>query len=324
VVIGNKPTIKRSYKMLKNKKKNPMKQLFTLLATVILTATTYAQVGIGTTNPDSSAALDITSTTKGLLIPRMTTSQRNSISSPVEGLLIYNTTVKCLEFYVGNGNWHSVCSENTYLAYPEGTVFCASGPTEIVDVTNPNTGKIWMDRNLGATQIASNSTDTAAYGNRYQWGRRSDGHQCSNSSNTSTLSSSSQPLHGDFITSSSDPFDWLLTKDDNLWQGVNGINNPCPSGYRLPTSAELESERQSWSSNDASGAFNSPLKFTLAGNRYFEDGLPNGVGVVGYIWSSTPSGSNTEYSSYLLFHSSSASVNFMQRGVGISVRCIKN
>jgi hypothetical protein len=53
-----------------------MKHFFTLLAVVLLTATTYAQVGVGTTTPDASSALDITSTTKGLLIPRMTETQR--------------------------------------------------------------------------------------------------------------------------------------------------------------------------------------------------------------------------------------------------------
>ena len=53
-----------------------MKQIFTFLAAVLLTATTYAQVGVGTTTPDASSALDITSTTKGLLIPRMTETQR--------------------------------------------------------------------------------------------------------------------------------------------------------------------------------------------------------------------------------------------------------
>ena len=53
-----------------------MKQFFTFLVAVLLTATTYAQVGVGTTTPDASSALDITSTTKGLLIPRMTETQR--------------------------------------------------------------------------------------------------------------------------------------------------------------------------------------------------------------------------------------------------------
>ena len=68
-----------------------MKQFFTVLALVVFTATTYAQVGIGTTNPNTSAALDITSTTKGLLPPRMTYAQRQAISSPATGLMIYCT-----------------------------------------------------------------------------------------------------------------------------------------------------------------------------------------------------------------------------------------
>jgi hypothetical protein len=68
-----------------------MKQFFTFLAAVVFTATTFAQVGIGTTNPDGSAALDITSTTKGLLIPRMTNVQRQAISNPVAGLMVYVT-----------------------------------------------------------------------------------------------------------------------------------------------------------------------------------------------------------------------------------------
>jgi hypothetical protein len=51
-----------------------------------------AQVGIGTVNPDSSSILDLTSNSQGLLIPRMTSSERNLILSPATGLLIYNTT----------------------------------------------------------------------------------------------------------------------------------------------------------------------------------------------------------------------------------------
>ena len=68
-----------------------MKQFFTLLAAVLFTATTFAQVGIGTTTPDASAALDITSNTKGLLIPRMTAAQRDAISAPAQGLIIFCT-----------------------------------------------------------------------------------------------------------------------------------------------------------------------------------------------------------------------------------------
>ena len=48
-------------------------------------------IGIGTNNPQPSAALDITDTTKGILIPRLTIAQRNNIQNPSEGLMIYQT-----------------------------------------------------------------------------------------------------------------------------------------------------------------------------------------------------------------------------------------
>ncbi|MFT5255537.1 MAG: hypothetical protein ACI9RL_000882 [Candidatus Paceibacteria bacterium] len=68
-----------------------MKNIFTLLAAVLLTATTYAQIGINNENPDASAALDITSTTGGLLTPRMTAAQRDAITTPSQGLIIFCT-----------------------------------------------------------------------------------------------------------------------------------------------------------------------------------------------------------------------------------------
>ena len=68
-----------------------MKKVFTLLAAVLFTATTYAQIGINNENPDASAALDITSTTGGLLIPRMTNAQRLAITPPAAGLMVFVT-----------------------------------------------------------------------------------------------------------------------------------------------------------------------------------------------------------------------------------------
>ncbi|PQJ75205.1 FISUMP domain-containing protein [Polaribacter gangjinensis] len=303
-----------------------MKKLFTFLAIVFLTITTYTQVGIGTTNPDNSAALEINSTTKGLLIPRMTTTQRNSISSPGDGLVIYNTTVKCLEFYVGNGIWHNTCGGNVYLEYPEGTVFCASGPTQIVDVINPNTGKIWMDRNLGATQVATSSTDAASYGDLYQWGRGADGHQCRNSATTTILSSTDQPGHGDFIIDNNYTLDtysnmeWRSPTNTNLWQGVNGVNNPCPNGYRIPTQAELNVERGSWSSPDSQGALTSPLKLTMAGYRSGSSANIFSVGSLGSYWSSTYSSAPQTLS----LRSSSSGTSEYFPATGMSIRCIKN
>jgi hypothetical protein len=70
-----------------------MRKIFTFLAAVLLTAITNAQVGIGTTTPDASSALDLTSITKGFLIPRMTNQQRRDINTPAEGLMVYVTGV---------------------------------------------------------------------------------------------------------------------------------------------------------------------------------------------------------------------------------------
>ena len=68
-----------------------MKQFFTLLAAVFISASTFAQVGINTEIPDASSALDITSTTGGLLTPRMTAAQRDAITTPSQGLIIFCT-----------------------------------------------------------------------------------------------------------------------------------------------------------------------------------------------------------------------------------------
>jgi uncharacterized protein (TIGR02145 family) len=204
--------------------------------------------------------------------------------------------------------------------YPVGSVFC-NGPTVVVDVTNPATGKIWMDRNLGASQAAISSNDANAYGDLYQWGRRSDGHQCRNSATTTTLSSIDQPAHGNFILVPNSPFDWRSPQNTNLWQGVNGVNNPCPSGYRLPTDLELDAERVSWSNNNAAGAFISPLKLPLAGGRISGTGLIFSVGSGGNYWSSTVSGSNSRL---LAFGGSDASMGYGDRASGVSVRCLKD
>ena len=114
----------------------------------------------------------------------------------------------------------------TSAQYPVGSVFCASGATAVVEVTNAATGKTWMDRNLGASQVATSSTDVNAYGDLYQWGRRSDGHQCRTSAIITTLSSVDQPIHGNFIKGTALPYDWRSPQNANLWQGVNGVNNP--------------------------------------------------------------------------------------------------
>ena len=67
-----------------------MKHLFLILF-IFLNLAVYAQVGIGTETPDTSSILEISSTSKGFLVPRMTQNQIDQISSPAQGLLVYRT-----------------------------------------------------------------------------------------------------------------------------------------------------------------------------------------------------------------------------------------
>jgi microcystin-dependent protein len=78
-------------------------------------------VGIGTTTPSTKAALDVSSTTQGFLPPRMTSAQRNAISSPPAGLQIFNADRRCLEFYTG-AEWSSPTPAGTIQTFGGGTV----------------------------------------------------------------------------------------------------------------------------------------------------------------------------------------------------------
>ena len=204
------------------------------------------------------------------------------------------------------------------------------------DVLNPITDQIWMDRNLGAAQVATNSTDFNAYGSLFQWGRAADGHQLMNWTNSSIVT----PVNGftDTISGSDTPdnteiilatgyVDWRNPPNENLWQGVNGINNPCPISYRLPTEVEWLEERSSWITDNAAGAFASPLKLPNAGNRpNYDMETWNGGGGESLYWSSTARFNfwGDPVSGALTFQSNSANIIDSYRACSLSVRCIKN
>lgn len=196
------------------------------------------------------------------------------------------------------------------------------------EVYNPATGKIWMDRNLGASQVATSSDDPAAFGHLYQWGRAAEGHEIRTSVITSDNATTSTPNEGNswdglFIYEQFTPYDWLAIPDNMLWQGVDGINNPCPSGFRLPTIVELNDERLSWESNDAAGAFGSPLKLAVGGRRNNTNGVVASGGSTGFYWTSSFNG-NTSWGHYVIFSSSEAYFDTGSKASGGSVRCIKD
>lgn len=258
--------------------------------------------------------------------PTLTSDCKNEGSGMGELIIPLNELVKGKKYYV-----RAFASNNVGTGY--GRILDAlverdtegwqrDTATEVVEVTNPITGRTWMDRNLGASRVAISPTDEEAYGDLYQWGRPADGHQKRNSSTTGELSTNLQPNHDKLIMSRNSTNDWLTPQNDTLWQGVYSTNNPCPLRYRIPTLAEWTDEIESWDSLDADGAFESPLKFTLAGSRYRGDlrGAPYVEGESGNYWTSNVENSHSK----LVYIQNYVSESTMYRAKANSVRCIKD
>lgn len=293
-----------------------------------------AQVGIGTSNPDPSAGLDIDFSNKGILPPRLTTLERDQIQNPAEGLTIYNKVNKSLEFFDGDfwisAKDGSIKSSNMFtIDY----VHCDGTPTIVQDVISASNGRIWMDRNLGASRVALNPTDDLSYGSLFQWGRYADGHQCRNSSTTTVIATNTdRPGHPDFIQwitgTSSNSDSWQDPLNTNLWQGLNGINNPCPIGYTVPTEAEFADEIAGWISPDASGSMASPLKIPLGGERDGDDDF-RFIGTQAILWTQSlnTSGSSPEPRAVSFSNTFTANTNNYFNSwffSAHSIRCIKN
>lgn len=316
-----------------------MIKLVTLLVSILFLLTTFckAQVGIGTSNPNLSAQLDVSSSSKGFLPPRMTASQRSGIASPAAGLMIWcsNCGTSMGELQIFDGvSWKNSAGGAVAPPFTCGSSAVAfnyrNGSVSYGTVVGAN-NKCWLDRNLGATRVAQSSTDFSAYGDLFQWGRGDDGHQSitwtsatqtgSAGATTTTLSSTASPGNGNFIISSAFPYDWLSPQNPNLWQGVSGANNVCPTGWRLPTEAEWEAESASWNTSNIAGAFGSSLRLTLAGMRHYQTGTLSNVGSYSYYWASSITGS---FPSCLLIGSGAAGLSTDAAAAGFPVRCIKN
>ena len=124
-------------------------------------------VGIGTTSPNASAALDISSITKGFLPPRMTTAQEAAIVSPTNGLVVFNTTTKCLDMYsAASSTWESVyCSCPTLPALSSivgaSQVCYSSNNTYYVPSVQGASSYTWSV--TGNPTITGNGTNTISF-----------------------------------------------------------------------------------------------------------------------------------------------------------------
>jgi predicted small lipoprotein YifL len=198
-------------------------------------------------------------------------------------------------------------------------------------ITSSITGKVWMDRNLGAKQVCNNINDSDCFGDYYQLGRDANGYEKIDSEITTTLSDTTNPNHSKFIlntTPDSYKGDWM-SNDTFGEQRENW--NPCPTNFRLPTSDEFSAEitKEDTSKRDGHEMF-ATLKLGMGGERLYNTGnlSPTGFNGAGrYLLD--PTGAATDYVSNgevltlsVVGYSSQVPV-FKPAANGFNVRCIQ-
>lgn len=209
------------------------------------------------------------------------------------------------------------CRETTEAEY---------GTIEII--IDENLTQVWLAKNLGASSIAADFNDTEAFGDLFQWGRATDGHEKRGSSTSGILADIIEVQHGQFIISieSKEP-DWVESAvDDNGslrkkgWaKGVELSNTQvCPCGYVVPSLNDFNSLKSATNENVTEA-----LKLTLAGTRYYDSGEIS-TREDGSYWTRDKSQFGGAYFLYLVNDDGIiSSLGSGSRASGNTVRCIR-
>lgn len=295
-----------------------MKILSLILALIILFSSTLSsQVGINTDNsaPDNSAMLDVKSTSKGFLPPRMTTAQRNSIATPAEGLVIYNVSEDALNVYNGI-EWLSMPPPRPFACGLTITIdHVVSGNVAPVNKTvaygtvggipgEPT--KCWITSNLGAAHQAVTVDDATEASAGWYWQfNRKQGYKHDGATRTPNTT---------WIDQINENLDWQLS------------NDPCyielGAAWRLPTYWEWYNVDNDGGWTNWNDPWNSELKLHAAGSLSVSDGSLSFCGIIGNYWSSYRGGSG--YAWDLFFTSATCTMYNDNKAYGFSVRCLRN
>jgi uncharacterized protein (TIGR02145 family) len=293
---------------------------------LLICAVVRSQVGINTDGsaPDSTAILDVKSTSKGFLPPRMTTDQRNAIEFPAEGLLIFNTTTGCVDYYLG-GSWKSLGGVS------EPVFGCGMKMTDPRDGKRYNTVKIgsqcWMAENLNyGTRVNGNidqvnnqvvekycygdlEVNCWNYGGLYQWGEVAA-----------------------YLNGTSNYATWNPVPEGYV-QGI------CPQGWHLPSMNELddlvaftgggsvaggilkEAGFEHWIAPNAGGSNRSGFS-ALPGGMRIENGTFSNIFQDALFWSGTETYTAGAWSLYLNNEFEFADALNNAKVLGLSVRCV--
>jgi hypothetical protein len=293
---------------------------------LFLSVQLFAQMGISNNGsaPDNSAMLDIKSTSKGLLIPRLTQSQIEAILSPANGLQVFCTTDSKMYIYIAAAvTWKEI-------AYGTGTIsptpfFCGSSITinhtagAVAPVTKTVTygtvsnvpgeiSKCWITSNLGADHqaIAVDDATEASAGWYWQFNRK-QGYKHDGTTRTPNTT---------WIYPINENLDWLVE------------NDPCilelGSTWRLPTYTEWTNVIASGNWTDWNGPWSSGLKLHAAGSLHLTGGFPDYRGSFGDYWSSKQGTGGGDGGWVFYFNNGTSGTYDLFKAYGCSVRCIRD
>jgi uncharacterized protein (TIGR02145 family) len=277
---------------------------------LFITTSSNAQVGIGVSTADRnpSAQLDVFSTTKGLLPPRMTTTQRDAIVNPASGLVIFNSTTNSLEYKSSTG-W-------VLLAAATPTVIPDALPTIQIGIQK------WMTQNLN-TSFYRNGDTIPYVTDATAWAGLTTGAWCYYNND---------PANGEIYGKL---YNWYAVKDSTH----GGL---APLGWHIPTDAEWTTLTTTlggtsvaggkmkmagttrWTTPNT-GATNSSGFAGLPGGGRYGLGTFNFFGGYGYWWSSTEGDTTNAWYRYLYYGFSNVDRFItINKAYGFSVRCLRD
>lgn len=277
-----------------------MKQLL-IGALLIITFSANAQVGIGTATPDASAQLDLTSISKGLLVPRMTQAQRDAIVSPAIGLMIFCTD----------------CVPNGEPEYNNGIRWTSMNAAPLANVSIG--GQVWTSSNLSVSRYR-NGDPIPEVTTGWLPFSITTGAWCWYNNDSVTYASTYGRLYN--------------------WAAVNDPRGLAPAGWHIPTDEEwttlttqLASESVAGGKMKETGTSHWAAPNTGATNLSGFNGLPGGrndegpfneLSFTGYWWSSSAAGGTTSFTRNLFYGSTGLLRGGWQNTNGFSVRCVRD
>lgn len=292
-----------------------MKKAILLFLVISITANygLIAQVAVNTDGsaPNPSAGLDVKFNNKGFLPPRV--ADTNAISTPAEGLMVYDMSSHCMRYYNGN-RWSECMGIYIWSCGDPITIFhVVSEGVAPVDktvtyatVTNipGETSKCWITRNLGASQQATAVSDaTEAPAGWYWQFNHKQGYKHDGTTRTPNTT---------WITPINEGRDWQAD------------NDPCTlelgSDWRIPTYTEWVNVDAYWT--DWNGPWYSGLKMHAAGILSNSSGSLSNRGLYGHYWGSTQNSSTHGWS--VGFGSTTSNMTGHYKAYGFTLRCLKD